>query len=166
MRYYFDCEFLEAGGESPIHLLSMGVVAEDGRELYFINKDCPIQQANSWVRQNVLPKLDMRQGVSRSECRNRLLEFVGTDTPQFVAYYGSYDWVCLAGLMGRMVDLPKGWPKFPLDVKQFQIMLGMAALPPKPPADQAHNALADARWTRDAWNSLVAESRNRQRLYP
>lgn len=167
MKYYFDCEFLEAGGESPIHFLSMGMVAEDGRELYIINRDCPVAEANDWVRANVLPKIDWRKAVSRSECRNRLLAFVGSDpAPEFVAYVGCYDWVCLAGLIGRMVDLPAGWPKFPIDVKQFWVMMGKPQLPAKPPDGQAHNALADAKWTRDAWMSLVADSRNRRRAVP
>jgi hypothetical protein len=166
-RYWFDCEFLESGGENPIHFLSMGVVAEGTRELYIVNRDCPVGEANDWVRRNVLPKIDWRTAVSRSECRNRLLEFVGPDpAPEFIAYVGAYDWVCLAGLLGRMVDLPAGWPKFALDVKQFWVMLGKPPLPPKPPENQAHNALADARWTRAAWNALVAESRGRRRDVP
>mgnify|MGYP000558876268 FL=1 len=156
MRYYFDCEFLENGGQAPLHFLSMGVVSDDGRELHIVNRDCPLREANDWVKKNVLPKLDMREAVSRSECRARLVAFVGADpAPEFVAYVGAYDWVCLAGLMGRMVDLPAGWPKFALDVKQVWAMLGKPALPPKPPESQAHNALADARWTRAAWQALA-----------
>jgi hypothetical protein len=159
MRYWFDCEFLEAGGESPVHLLSLGMVAEDGRELYFVNRDCPVREANEWVRANVLPKIDFKQAVSRSECRARLLAFVGNDpAPEFWAYVGAYDWVCLAGLLGRMVDLPVGWPKYALDVKQVWHLMGRPTLPPKPPESEAHNALADARWTKTAWQflSLVA----------
>ena len=167
MKFYFDCEFLESGGENPLHFLSMGVVADDGRELYLINRECPVREANDWVKKNVLPKIDWAKAVSRAECRARLLAFVGADpAPEFVAYVGSYDWVCLAGLLGRMVDLPQGWPMFPLDVKQFWVMMGKPLLPPKPPENEAHNALADARWTRAAWQSLVAESRDRQRRFP
>lgn len=164
--YHFDCEFLEAGGEAPLHFLSMGMVSDDGRELYIVNKDCPVSEANDWVKENVLPKIDWSKAVSRSECRRRLIEFVGPDVPTFVTYYGAYDWVCLAGLIGRMVDLPDGWPKAPLDVKQFAVMMGSPPLPPKPSARQAHNALEDARWTKAAWESLVELSRNSARKFP
>lgn len=34
MRIYYDCEFLEDG--NTIDLISMGMVAEDGRELYAV----------------------------------------------------------------------------------------------------------------------------------
>lgn len=135
----------------------MGVVADDGRELSLVNRDCPVGEANAWVKAHVLPKLDWREAVSRSECRRRLLAFVGADpAPEFVAYYGAYDWVCLAGLVGRMVDLPRHWPKYALDVRQFRRQLGDPPLPPKPAADRAHNALEDARWTRRAWLHLEA----------
>lgn len=140
-----------------MHLLSLGAVADDGRELYLVNRDCPVAEANAWVRANVLPKVDWRLAASRSECRRRLLDFVGADPrPAFVAYYGAYDWVCLAGLVGRMVDLPRHWPKYALDLRQLRATLGDPPLPPKPPEGEAHNALADARWTRRAWQDLSA----------
>jgi len=159
MRYWLDTEFLEAGGETPLHFLSMGIVSEDNRELYIVNRDCPVAEANNWVKQNVLPKINWSVAVSRSECRNRLLEFVGNDKePVFMGFVSAYDWVCLAGLIGRMVDLPEGWPKFCVDLKQWAMQLGNPPRPPKPNESQAHNALNDARWTRELWKSLVKAS--------
>ena len=57
MRVYYDCEFLDDG--SSISLISIGMVAEDGREYYAVNSDAPwdrIKQ-HDWLVRNVLPPL-------------------------------------------------------------------------------------------------------------
>lgn len=152
VRYFLDCEFLESGGEEPIHLLSLGMVAEDGRELYLVNRDCPVWKANAFVREQVLPHIDMAQGQSRAAMRKAVLDFVGARKPEFWGAWASYDWVCLCGLMGRMIDLPRGWPMFVRDLKQWSAMLGD---PPWPRQEGVrHDALADARWHRDVWKFL------------
>lgn len=57
MKYFLDTEFIEQGHGNPIQLVSIGVVAEDGREYYAINSGFDPDSANEWVRQNVLPSL-------------------------------------------------------------------------------------------------------------
>lgn len=54
MNYYLDTEFVEDG--KTIDLLSIGIVCEDGRELYLLNRDCNLRRAmkHDWVRDNVL----------------------------------------------------------------------------------------------------------------
>lgn len=54
MRYFLDTEFIEDG--KTIDLISIGIVAEDGREYYAINKEFSLRKAwkNVWVRENVL----------------------------------------------------------------------------------------------------------------
>lgn len=69
MKYYYDTEFLEgAQGISTkptIDLISIGVVAEDGREYYAISNqfnineawhrnDASLAEPNYWIRENVL----------------------------------------------------------------------------------------------------------------
>lgn len=39
--------------------------------------------------------------------------------PQFYGYYADYDWVVFCWLFGRMIDLPKGFPKYCIDLKQL-----------------------------------------------
>ena len=41
MRYFLDTEFIEDG--KTIDLLSIGIVAEDGRELYLQNVECNLE---------------------------------------------------------------------------------------------------------------------------
>lgn len=168
MRYWLDTEFIENG--RSIELLSIGIVAEDGRELYAENAAARFSIANDWVRINVLPQL-VHQGhgphVSWDDfpsCPGRLPETIAAEVqefcdpqqhgkPEFWGYYADYDWVVLCQLFGAMVDLPKGWPMYCRDLKQWADDLGNPQLPEQ--GKGAHQALADARWNRQAWEFLA-----------
>ena len=43
---------------------------------------------------------------------------VKDDSPKFYAYYAGYDWVVFCWLFGKMIDLPKGFPMYCIDLKQ------------------------------------------------
>jgi hypothetical protein len=58
LRIWYDCEFVEDG--KTIDLLSIGMVSEDGRELYRINGDFATMQRaieRDWLRENVVNHL-------------------------------------------------------------------------------------------------------------
>jgi len=148
MRFWFDTEFIENG--KTIDLISIGVVAEDGREYYAENVECDHDKASDWVRENVYPHLT-GEVMQRSEIAEDLIAFMG-DGPEIWAYYADYDWVVLCQLFGTMMDLPKGWPKYCRDIKQLCDSLGNPALPVQ--QDGLHSALADARWDKQAWEFL------------
>ncbi|MEM9213994.1 MAG: 3'-5' exoribonuclease [Cyanobacteria bacterium P01_F01_bin.150] len=59
MRYFLDTEFIEDG--KTIDLISIGIVCEDGRELYLCNNDCKFWLANEWVWENVLMPIGVRK---------------------------------------------------------------------------------------------------------
>jgi len=153
MRYFIDTEFIEDG--RTIDLVSIGVVAEDGRELY-LEVD-PVQvnwdKANPWVLANVRPHLSGRHDVVylKDHIARKLTAFVG-DSPEFWGYYADYDWVVIAQLYGTMMDLPKGWPMFCMDLKQLAVEKGNPRLPDQTSTE--HHALNDARWARDAYHYL------------
>lgn len=149
MRFWFDTEFIEDG--KTIDLISIGVVAEDGRTYYAESADCDRGSASDWVKENVFPHLRNEGLLSRSLIARQLVAFMG-EKPEIWAYYADYDWVVLCQLFGRMIDLPKGWPKFCLDVKQLAVSKGNPKLPKQ--ESQEHNALADAIWCAQAWRSL------------
>ena len=150
MRYWFDTEFIEDG--KTIELVSIGIVAEDGREYYAepIEAIPHFERADPWVKENVLVHLTGAR-KSRAEIAAEIVAFVG-EKPEFWAYYADYDWVVLCQLFGRMIDLPKGWPMFCRDVKQRCVDVGNPTLPKQTSTE--HNALADAIWTRQAWDFL------------
>src|SRR4051812_2231864 len=105
MRYFLDTEFIENG--ITIDLLSIGVVAEDGRQLYLCNQDAKLNNADEWVIWNVYPHLHVKHYsgggwywdapkitidnrstntsvvVPHTEIRDRLRTFIGPDKPEF-----------------------------------------------------------------------------------
>lgn len=155
MRFWFDTEFIEDGRTND--LLSIAIVCEDGRELYLENNEANLSRGNDWVQHNVIAHLDwLNHGTTRLDIRDRVLAFVGTDKPELWAYYADYDWVALCQLFGTMMDLPKGWPMYCRDAKQWCDMLGNPKLPEQGKGE--HHALADARWTKQAWEFLALRS--------
>ncbi len=148
MRFWFDAEFIEDG--RTIDLISIGVVSEDGRKYYAESSECDFSKASPWVVNNIFPQL---KGLKkpRSLIAWELVGFMG-EKPEIWAYYADYDWVALCQLFGRMIDLPKGWPMFCRDVKQLCCDLGDPRL--KKQSAGEHNALADAEWTKQAWEFL------------
>lgn len=148
MRYFFDTEFIEDG--RTIDLISIGVVSEDGRSLYFESGDCDLSRASDWVKQNVIPHL-RQTWTPRSVIASAVSEFMG-EKPEIWAYYADYDWIALCQLYGTMMQLPKGWPMYCRDIKQLCDMLGNPPLPDQ--VGTAHNALDDAKWNMTAWNFL------------
>lgn len=152
MKIWFDTEFIEDG--KTIDLISIGMVREDGARLYFENRECDFSRAGDWVTENVLPYISSGEDVwrSRAEIADAIKTFAG-EKPEFWAYYADYDWVALCQLFGTMMDLPKGWPMYCRDLKQLCDDVGAPALPPQ--ATTEHHALADAEWTRDAWDFLM-----------
>jgi 3'-5' exoribonuclease Rv2179c-like domain len=168
LKYWYDTEFIEDG--KTIDLISIGMVREDGRELYAISTEFNPKKANDWVKQNVLvhlppqdvnpfydsPRLleESRAWKSPAQIRESLLALVGNDSkPEFWGYYSAYDHVALCQLFGTMMDLPKGWPFYTRDIKQWCDELGNPRLPEQ--GKNEHHALADARWNREAWQFLL-----------
>jgi hypothetical protein len=157
MRYWLDTEFLEDG--RTIELISIGIVAEDGREFYAENADFDWDQASDWLKEHVRPHLQPDEyAVPRYAIAPAVLSFVreGGGQPEFWGYYADYDWVVFCWLFGRMVDLPDGFPMYCRDIKQWADQLGDVQLPEQEEAE--HNALADARWNRMAWGVVRGEA--------
>jgi hypothetical protein len=161
MRIFYDTEFHENG--TTIDLISIGMVREDGRELYAVSSE--FDQAavlqHPWLRKHVWPTLPVRvnergtRGIDaldldhpdvrpRAQIARLVARFIlDTPDPELWAWYGAYDHVALAQLFGRMIDLPDGIPMWTNDLRQEAARLGDPQLPEQP--DGEHNALADAR---------------------
>ena len=152
MKYFIDSEFYEDG--KTIDLISLGVVAEDGRELYLCNREAQLHRVSDWVREKVLPQLPPYGDpawATRDRIAKELLLFTfqykldGIDKKMEVwGYYSDYDWVVICQLFGTMMDLPKHFPRFCMDLKQLSVDVGSPEHPKQ--ASGEHDALADARW--------------------
>ena len=110
VKYFLDTEFSERGPAYPIQLISIGIVAEDGRTLYAENYECDWAACNPWVAANVLPHLTGPRSTLAT-IKAAIVDFVGKDSkPEFWGYFADYDWVVFAQIFGTMMDLPEGWP--------------------------------------------------------
>ena len=213
MKYFLDTEFIE-GFHKPlfgkkrhfIDLVSIGVVAEDGREFYAISNEFNYADADTWVKSNVLDKLvhqyvmsfsgdqrnralddienkgsagavkivQQRIGSSNEAIQKSLLHFFGCwrdqhfwrapDEIEVYGYFADYDWVLFSSLFGRMVNLPKGFPFYCMDLKQMMQERGLTKewkqeVCPDPEGE--HNALVDAKWNMKLYNAIMERNYNK-----
>lgn len=147
VRYFYDTEFIEDG--RTIELVSIGVVAEDGREYYAVSTDFDSSRAGQWVRDNVLGKLPSPSAPewrSLETIRAELVDFLtaGPGPVDLWAWVGAYDHVVLAQLFGDMTGMPRALPRYTNELKQYWHMAGKPALPRVPSGN--HDALVDARF--------------------
>lgn len=68
MRYWYDTEFIDDG--RTIDLVSIGIVAEDGREFYGVSVEFDQIRLlhNDWLRQNVWPHLPIKHCPPGRRC--------------------------------------------------------------------------------------------------
>lgn len=133
MRLFIDGEWNGFGGE----LISMALVAEDGREFY---AEFGCDNPEPWVAENVIPKLSDGHGFMRESIESaqvRLSLFLA----QFDAVHIVADWpedierfcrLLITG-PGTRIDTP------PLTMEVVRV---------DAPSENPHNALADARGLR------------------
>jgi hypothetical protein len=182
VKYFIDFEFIE-GFHKPlfgkrrhfIDLISVGMVSEDNRALYFLSSEYNYKDADQWVMENVITKAytkavsgDARNrfdatnfhkhyGIPVSEIAKKILRWLGADSNiSFYGYYSDYDWVLFCSMFGRMIDLPKGFPMYCRDVKQMMDDRGVDSCHPECPKQNGeHYALTDAAWNMAAYKWLI-----------
>lgn len=233
MKYFLDTEFIEGfytqdNGKKRhfIDLISIGIISEDGRAYYAISNEFNPDDANEWVKENVLSKLPPK-GASANlnqkcaveiwktneQIAKDIVDFINPNIqdlintytrhdawaeiyypnefkyiknhnteipefywksggdgyvknrkliynkPEFYAYYADYDWVVFCSLFGRMIDLPKGFPMYCLDLKQTYdenniIKEELKKLANYPKQENEHSAIDDAKWNKRLYEFL------------
>ncbi len=176
MKYFIDTEFHEH--QKPvkflgitirkiwtIDLISIGIVREDGTEYYAINGDLDFKYAkkDKWLSDNVLSKLPSRESLDwqpMNQIARDILIFCLADdnSPKFYGYFSDYDWVVFCWIFGRMLDLPKGFPMYCIDLKQMMVERELNSDWKRrhcPDPEKEHNALEDAHWNRKLYNKIV-----------
>lgn len=176
MLYWYDTEFREDG--KTIDLISIGIVAEDGREYYAVNAEMNVHRIyyHDWLMANVWPHLprvesnwlgyegrqpgeldrDHPTVKPRRRIAAEVQEFLTADLgpkerAELWAYFCAYDHVALAQLWGPMKDIPDGIPMFTGELMQLWRDSGRPTKPDKP--TNAHDALADARWNKELYEA-------------
>ncbi|BCW61866.1 3'-5' exoribonuclease [Arthrobacter sp. StoSoilB22] len=157
MKYFYDTEFHENG--HYIDLISIGIIAEDGREYYAINASAQWRTINQhpWLSENVVPHLpepSSPEWKMKWQIRDEVAAFLaGDDSAQLWAWYSAYDHVALAQLFGTMMDLPQGVPMYTNDVRSLVDFTGITELPKQ--GGTAHDALDDARHVKAMHDHIV-----------
>lgn len=165
-RIVYDFEFVEDG--RTIAPVSLGAVAEDGRELYAVFAELPelVVATDTWLSANVWPHLPTTPCPRGHRCLTRgrghldtahpdvrpspqiarlWSDFVkATPDPELWADHGAYDHVTQAQLFGRMDKRPPHIPMYTNEIQQEIDRQPVPVLPVREPA-QWHHALADAR---------------------
>jgi hypothetical protein len=192
MKYFIDTEFIEGfpkkakwAKKNPRHfidLISIGIVAEDGREYYAISNEYNYNDASQWVKENVILPLytstvhgDARNhfstenfhlayGKSNAAIAEEIKAYVfGTENPQsveFVGYYADYDWVLFCSIFGTMMNLPDGFPMYCRDLKQTMDEANLSKSWKQevcPDPEGEHDALVDARWNQKLYNAIMTK---------
>ncbi len=179
MKIAYDTEFYEDG--ERIHPISIGMVAEDGRELYHVFAEVgetPLYDQirhQSWLMEHVIPFLslaDIREHgyyldwddisvLPSWAIRNRVRQFIGmTPDPELWANYGAYDHVLLGRLFGPIVNWPEGFPMWTNDLRQELSRHGRPGQAPMQDPTTEHHALADARQVMQVLRWLDQETPN------
>jgi hypothetical protein len=158
--YFIDTEFIDL--EREIELISLGVVAADGREFYAVSTEFDASRANEFVKTVVIPLLEPPGDpvwMSRARMKDELVKFIGDDVPRFWSWAGApWDWLAMAQLFPVEERVPDGWRYTAYDVSQLAEDKGFRVSPVDPGLPQApakvHHALADARWARKLYEAL------------
>lgn len=99
---------------------------------------------------------DLCPWASRREIRDQVLSFCNPEIhgkPEFWSYFADYDWVAFCQLFGTIIQLPKGYPMYCRDLKQWADQLGDIRIPK--PEVEIHHALTDALWVKEGYEFLT-----------
>lgn len=160
MRIFLDTEFIEDG--QTIDLVSLGAVDENNRTFYAEIKDIDWSKAHPWVIENVKPHLlgggweVTKQGLALEfhawVSGQKYFDSQKFSKPEFWGWYSAYDWVVICQLYGTMLELPRGWPRYINDLRQFSHRLGNPKVPQQ--STTQHFALEDAQWNKQVYDFL------------
>jgi hypothetical protein len=154
MRIFLDTEFEESYG--CIKPISIALVPEVGVPYYAEFEDYHWDFSTPWLLQNVKPKLT-GPTLNKIKITDQIVDFCNQyETQEFWAYFATTDFYVFYTLFGPLMDFPKGWPKYIMDLKSILHFLKIP-FPErlKKMNENEHNALSDAQWLRYAFDHFV-----------
>lgn len=157
MRVFLDTEF--TGLTSDPRLLSIGLVAENGAELYLeLTDGWSVGNCSAWVRDHVIPLLGNGEQCTRRAAGRRILSWFAFDEgPPTLLSDSDWDTALIAGLMDEC-GIPR--ERYGLEVLKYKTKTQATAF------EEArlrcfeslnlvqHHALNDARVFHAAWVSV------------
>jgi hypothetical protein len=144
LQAFFDTEQIK-WYSVPLTLASIGIVREDGRELYLVaNHGIPRGRVGPWFKKNVWPQLENEPKVPLSEIADRVGEFL-LPVSELITRGGDNDWKLLDQMIG-----PSWFLK--TDIDHIWNARRKPRLPERP--FKSHHALIDAKWYRTLYFRL------------
>lgn len=156
-----DTEF--TGLHKNTTLISIGLIAENGREFYAELNDYDDGQVNEWIFNNVIKNLNGKNVMSKQELAIQLeLFFSEFDEVEIWSDCLAYDWVLFCDIFGHAFNIPKNVYYIPFDIctlffaneidadinrKEFNNSLQTETL-------TQHNALDDAKLIKYCYEKL------------
>jgi hypothetical protein len=181
-RFHYDWEFKENG--ETIEPISLGMVDDNGRELYLINIHAvrsfqqrsyfnKLDQTDVWLRDNVfnyISESDLKEygygldstDMFRVHAAQKVYDFICDglsygEQAELWGYFAAYDHVCLSQLFGRMIDLPAPMPMYTNDLMTIR---NGRSKPERPINLPEHHSLMDAKYQKlvfDEWSKDVPQ---------
>ena len=176
MKVFFDTEF--TGLHQRTTLISIGLVAENGRTFYAELTDYDRRQIDPWLQENVIDKLTLKEYASLGEARtDEQFTFMGDTIGVRVwleAWLKSlgevemwsdvlaYDWMLFCQLWGHAFKVPSNVHYIPFDLATLLKLKGVdpdvnreefAGLEA---GDEKHTALWDAQVIKACYGKLMA----------
>ncbi len=143
-------------------LISLGITTLNDINYYAVSNEFSEEGMDPWLQDNVLLKLPPKHTwKNRDTIKQEVSEYlIQTKTSGkvalFVGWFCSYDWYLFCSLMGGMLSLPVSVSQCPLDIRQMCIMNNIKVHLEKP--KNAHDALVDAKWTKNLYLAYLATS--------
>ena len=145
MKYFYDTEFHDDG--NAIDLISIGIVANDGREYYAVNADAEWDRImrHDWLPDNVVAQLPPEvEWKRKAQIKAEVAEFLlAAGQPELWAWFAAYDHVVLSQLFGRMLDMPPGIPMYTHDLRAYLDYVKVKGIPSQVTGN--HDAMEDAK---------------------
>lgn len=177
LLWFYDTEFIDTAKNT--RFISIAIVPGEGMDIapyVGIDVDAPWDEiiANKWLHENVwvhLPRKtvagietidndhpDVKTKHEIKRDLEKLFQYYTTQVGRnsLWGYFSSYDHLMLSRMWGRMLDLPDYVPMWTNDV--MQLWERHNYYPPLKPVKpkNAHDALADAEWTREFYYTIMA----------
>ena len=159
-KVFMDCEF--TGLHQGTTLISIGMIAEDGRELYCELNDYDKSQIDDWLKDNVIANLHNTNLINTEQLRKAIEEFIEPyDTVEIWSDCLSYDWVLFNQIWGHAFNIPKAIYYIPFDlctlfkVKGIDPDVSREKYAGMTKGSQKHNALWDAKVIRECYLKAI-----------
>ncbi|MEN7551981.1 3'-5' exoribonuclease [Rapidithrix thailandica] len=149
MHLYLDTEYALKG--NAMELLSIGLVKSNGEEYYAVSSEFNPENANDWLKANVLPKLEGACRKGLFTIKEEIEKFIGGEGEglhrvnlECWGYFCAADWTLLVNLFGGLDQLPSYMPLYCKELRQEMDRMKFP-LSKLPKSEDKHHALADAR---------------------